>query len=321
MNYIYFDQWVYIGLLRAYKGESPEYPKYAEICKGIIDSSQKGINRYPFSLAHLEETIKRTNLSSRKELFKFIFDLSGFFTIRPWVQVINHEIRNAILKSLNVKPIDLSNYVFGNDLGHCFGCKGEISSKDPNKEIPEEIKNKINHAYKNSELMADALCTDQMMEYIEQIDQRNQELVDELEISRKIEYSNPDKNKRKDINDARFFLTVIQDEFIKALSEFNLDHTKFMNHIFSSKESAKTFMKSIPTAYTFQILNDARNQNFSRPIELNDFMDLAALSIAVPYCDVVVTEREWSNILNQKRIGELYSTKIIHRIEDLSEFI
>ena len=167
--------------------------------------------------------------------------------------------------------------------------------------------------------MAYALCTDQMIEYIEQINQRNQELVDELEISRKIEYSNPDKNKRKDINDARFFL-IIKDEFIKALFEFNLDYKKCMNHIFSSKESTKAFMKSIPTAYTFHILNDARNQNISHPIELNDFLDLAALSIAVPYCDVVVTERKWSNILNQKGIGELYSTKIIHRIEDLSEF-
>ena len=321
MNIIYFDQWVYIRLLRAYKGKSPEYPKYAEICKGIIESSQKGINKFPFSLAHLEETIKRNNLDSRKELYKFIFDLSGFFTIRLWVQVINLEVRNAILKSLNLKPIDLSNYVFGNELGHCFGSKGRIKSNDPNKEIPEEIQNKLNSALKDSELMADLLCTDQMIDYVEQIIQRDKDLADRLEILRKNEYSHPDKNKRKDINDARFFLTVIQDEFIKALLEFNLDYKKYINHIFSSKESAKAFLKSIPTAYTFHVLNDARNQNFSRPIEPNDLWDLGTLAIAVPYCDVVVTEREWSNILNQKRIGELYSTKIIHRIEDLSEFI
>ena len=321
MSIIYLDQWVYVTFLRTYKGLSPEYPKYAEICKGIIESSQKGINKFPFSIAHLEETLKRTKLSSRKELFKFIFDLSGFYTIRPWVQVINLEVRNAILKSLGGKPIDLSDSVFGNELGHCFGSKAEIKSVEPNKEIPEEIKDKLYSAYKDSELMAGALCTDQMIDHVEQLIQQNKDLTDKLEGLRKKEYSHPDKNMRKNISDARFFIEVIRDEFIKTVLESKLDFKRYTQHIFSSKESATAFLRSIPTAYTFHVLNDACNLNTSRPIEPNDLLDICTLAIAVPYCDVVVTEREWSNILNQKKIGELYNTKIIHRIEDLSEFI
>lgn len=321
MSIVYFDQWVFVNLLRTYQGKSPEYLKYAEICKRIIESSHNGINKFPFSLAHLNETIKRTKLSSRKELFKFIFDLSGFYTIRPWTQVINLEIRNAILKSLNVEATDLSDYVFGNELGHCFGSKAELKSIHPNKEVHEEIKEKIFNAYMNSELMSDALCQDKMIKYIESLIQQDTELARNLEDLRKKEYSHHDKKKRMDINDVRFFLSVIQDDFIRAIMEFKLDYKKYIEHIFSSKESANSFLRTIPTAYTFHVLNDARNLNASRPIEPNDLWDLGTLAIAVPYCDVVVTEREWSNILNQKKIGELYNTKIIHRIEDLSEFI
>lgn len=277
MSLIYLDQWVYVGLLRAYKGLSPEYPKYAEICKGIIESSHNGVNKFPFSLAHLNETIKRTKLSSRKELFKFIFDLSGFYTIRPWTQVINLEIRNAILKSLNLEPTDLSDYVFGNELGHCFGSKAELKSIHPNKEVPEEIKEKIFNAYRNSELMSDALCQDKMIDYIESLIQQDTELARNLEDLRKKEYSHPDKKKQMDINDARFFLSVIQDDFIRAIMEFKLDYKKYMQHILSSKESANAFLRTIPTAYTFHVLNDARNLNHSRPIESNDLWDLGTL--------------------------------------------
>ncbi len=67
--------------------------------------------------------------------------------------------------------------------------------------------------------------------------------------------------------------------------------------------------------------DNARDRNVSRPIEPNDLMDIGPLAIAIPYCDVVVTEREWSNILNDRMIGKLYNTKITHRIEDLADFI
>jgi hypothetical protein len=321
MSIIYLDQWVYVTFLRTYKGLPPDYPKYAEICKGIIESSQNGINKFPFSFAHLEETLKRDKLSSRKELFKFIFDLSRFYTIRTLASVIIElEVNNAIRKSLGGKPIDLSDRVFGNELCHCFGSKVEIKSVEPNKEIPEELKDKLYSACKDPELMADALCTYQMID-VKQSFQRNNDLADKLEELRKKEYSHPDKNMRKNISDARFLIDFIRDEFIKAVLEYKLDFKKYTQHIFSSKESTIAFLRSIPTAYTFHVLNDARNLNTSRPIEPNDFWDLCTLATAVPYCDVVVTEREWSNILNQKRIGELYNTKIIHRIEDLSEFI
>ena len=321
MSIIYLDQWVYVTFLRTYKGLSPEYPKYAEICKGIIESSQKRINKFPFSIAHLEETIKRTKLSSRKELFKFIFDLSRFCTIRTLDSgIIGLEVNNAILKSLGGKPVDLSDNVFGNELCHCFGSKVEIKSVEPNKEIPEELKDKLYSACKDPELMADALCTYQMTD-VKQLFQRNNDLADKLEGLRKKEYSHPDKTMRKNISDARFLIDFIRDDFIKVVLESKLDFKKCTQHIFSSKESTTAFLRSIPTAYTFHVLNDARNLNNSRPIEPNDFWDLCTLATAVPYCDVVVTEREWSNILNRKRIGELYNTKIIHRIEDLSEFI
>ena len=325
MSIIYLDQLVYINLLRTYKSRPTEDPEYEKICKRIIESSQKGNNKFPFSSVHFFETMKRSKLSSRKDLFKLIFDLSKFYAIRPWYQVINMEVRNAILKSLNVKPMDLSDYVFSDELFHFFGGKIEIKSNEPNKEIPEEIKEikkKLSFVFKDSEVMASALCMNQMI-FDEQFIQQNENLInliDKFEKLRKRDYRHPDKNMRKKISTAIFFKKLIQDEFIKVCSEFNLDSND-IKFIFPNKDSVEVFLKSIPTVYVFQFIYDILNQDRNHTIEPNDFWDLMSLAIAVPYCDVVVTERRWSNILNEKDIGDMYNTRIIHKIEDLSKFI
>jgi hypothetical protein len=322
MSIIYLDQWVYVELLRSYKGYSPEY---ATTCKRLIESAQNGVNTFPFSIAHLVETSKRAKLSSRKDLMKLIFDLSKFNTIRPWPQIIDLEIRNAILKSLNCDPYNVSSYVFGKELAHCIGGKVKIVSKTSGKsitEIPSEIEDGFYSALTDSDTMVNALCQDGIMEFIEQGIQEEKDLAKELEELRIEKYSHPDKKMRYKINTARFFITFIKDKFIKSVLEFEeLDPKEYIQYIFSSEESRYEFLKSIPTAYVFHILTYAQNQNSSRAIDPNDFWDIAALSIAVPYCDVVVTEREWANILNQKKIGDMYNTKIIHSIDDLSAYI
>ncbi|VVB97831.1 Uncharacterised protein [uncultured archaeon] len=322
MAIIYFDQWVYVTLLRSYKGSSPEYPKYAKICQGLIESSNDRTNKFPLSLSHLHETLKRNKLSSRKELFKFMFDLSKFSTIRPWTQVIDLEVRNAVLKSLGLKTENLSDFVFGDELVHCIGGIQEFESIDPNKKVPDEIKEKIIlDVFRNSELISDAFSKVKSIEHVDSFIQKNNELTQKLEVLRKKDYSNPDKKMRKNISDVRFFIEIIMDPIIKAATEFTFDSQKYTQQILSSRESTINFLKLIPTAYVFHILNEARNLNSSRPIEPNDFWDIATLAISVPYCDVVVTEREWANILNKNKIGELYNTKILHKIENLSEFI
>jgi hypothetical protein len=45
MAIIYLDQWVYVELLRSYKGLPPQYPKYAKICQDLIESSNDGTNK------------------------------------------------------------------------------------------------------------------------------------------------------------------------------------------------------------------------------------------------------------------------------------
>ncbi|MCJ7716146.1 MAG: hypothetical protein MUO54_06465, partial [Anaerolineales bacterium] len=189
-------------------------------------------------------------------------------------------------------------------------------------EIPEEIeeiKKKISSEFKDSEVMASMLCTNQTI-FDEQFFQSGQNFIDKLDKLRKQDYRHLDKNIRTKISNALVFKEFVQDEFVKVCSEYNLD-SSIVKSIFPNKNSVEVFLKSIPTVYVFQFLYDILDQDRNHTIESNDIWDLTFLAIAVPYCDIVVTERRWSNILNEKDIGEMYNTKIIHKIKDLSEFI
>lgn len=277
MAIIYLDQWVYINLLRSYKGSSPEYPKHAKICQALIESSNEGINRFPFSIAHLHEAQKRNKLSSRKELLKFMFDLSKFYSIRPWTQVINNEVRNAIRISLGLKTENLSDYVFSDDLFNIIGSKLElkVKSTDPNNEdeIKEnEIKEKIiRDVFKNSELISDDFSKEKRIELVDSFIKENEELTQKLEISKKKDYYHPDKKMRKNISDEIFFNDILKAPIIKICTEFKLDSQKYTQQILSSRESATNFFKLIPTAYVFHVLNESNNLNSNDTIEPNDF--------------------------------------------------
>lgn len=324
MAIIYFDQMVWINLLRCYRGKSPEYPKYKEICQKVIETSDSKKHKYILSVCHLIETQKRMNLDSRKDLFKFIFSNSKFNTIIPYTMMLDLEIRNAILLSLNKKSIDLSKTVFGEGMGHCFGKGGEptFKFKDGRGMVPNELKKNILSKLKDPQIMAEILSKKYGSNYIKKTLDRDEKLVEKLEEVRKKEYSHPNKDIRKNMANAIFLHHIIRDKLITEIINLNVENKeKYVKNTFSGKENIMNFLKTIPTAYTFHILNHARLSNKSRKIRANDLYDLGALSIAIPYCDVVVTEREWARILNEKGIGKLYSTKILYKMGDLKKIL
>ena len=59
------------------------------------------------------------------------------------------------------------------------------------------------------------------------------------------------------------------------------------------------------------------NKNGTRAWTRNDIYDIDALEAAVPYCDVVVTERYACRVMNQSGLADRFSTKVIRRLDNL----
>jgi len=302
MAIIYFDQRVWIDLLKSNKGIK-NYSDYQDIYNKVIETSNSEKHKYPVSACHIMETQKRSDHKSRYELLKFILETSKLNSIVTHSKILGLEVRNAILASLNIEMVDLSDKVFGNNLEHCFGQKN-TSFKD----------------IKDIDFLISIMDNPGRKSLVEETNERDKKLAESIEQFRVKILDHPDKHKRKDIAEAyehyHHYSKILTEEMMK-LGLFFED----IEHIFEDKTTYQSFWINAPSIHIFQIMDYARNSNISRKVRPNDLYDLQCISIASAYCDIVVTEREWANILNQNNIGELYKTEIVYKIEELRNLL
>ena len=58
-------------------------------------------------------------------------------------------------------------------------------------------------------------------------------------------------------------------------------------------------------------------RNATKPWTMNPIYDIDALSMAIPYCHVVVPDREMADLLSRSNTGPRHGTKIITTLSDL----
>lgn len=81
------------------------------------------------------------------------------------------------------------------------------------------------------------------------------------------------------------------------------------------------FLLALPTRRMNCELLRLRHRNPQQRWEENDLNDIGALSVAVPYCDVVVTERHWRGPIRDARLDEAYGTIVLHDLRELAPAI
>ena len=53
----------------------------------------------------------------------------------------------------------------------------------------------------------------------------------------------------------------------------------------------------------------------------NHVHDINALASTLPYCDVVVTDREMASFVHRAKLGERLDTTVLHSLEDLTRLL
>lgn len=81
---------------------------------------------------------------------------------------------------------------------------------------------------------------------------------------------------------------------------------------------ARALTDSMPSSDVAITLTTARHRSQSRWTS-NDIFDLDAMSVAVPYCDIVVTERSARHVLDQAGLGRRLGTKLLASLAELEE--
>lgn len=81
------------------------------------------------------------------------------------------------------------------------------------------------------------------------------------------------------------------------------------------------FLKAMPSRWVEKELRRIRQANPQKAWEGNDLWDVSALSIAIPHCDIVLTETIWTGMVNTGKVNRPSGTVVLKDLRQLPDLL
>lgn len=113
-------------------------------------------------------------------------------------------------------------------------------------------------------------------------------------------------DKLADVVMVREAIVELLDALLEALTYRGICDAKVL---FADEES-RNVVRSMPVSYVSALLKTEQHRNKSKLWVSNDIFDIDAMSLAVPYCDIVVTEKHRCHDLRLAKLESRMNTVI-----------
>ncbi len=326
MKYIYLDQNIWIelakGILQGSSGTKME-----RIINKMRAKIENGEWAFPLSLIHYIETSKRLNDRTRQELAGVMGYFSKNYTVAPFLVYKSDEFFVSLqyLDGLISDKLSMKNKIIKPDIANMFGMDFndfEITSELFVDDEKKSMKNDFLQFIKNNDMFSRSVANLSSEKNATNL-QKDAEFYAKYyeEARNQLHDAIRDKHKKYRYRGflLKYFMVMFDDELRLLHSnalEKNIDAI-FPKKTFKNYESTMNFLCAAPSFHvnatlTYEIMNDKH-----RKLSGNDYFDISFLSTAIPYCDVVVTERSWTSIAKKYKLDTTYDTKIFSKIDDL----
>jgi hypothetical protein len=121
------------------------------------------------------------------------------------------------------------------------------------------------------------------------------------------------RDRVRDVVSARYMAVELIDVLKEAVDAHGLDFAEIVDDI----DTARRLTDSMPSGDGWISLLTAVHRNPQSRWQPNDIFDFDALSVAIPYCDVVVTDRHACRLANAARLPQRLGTKVIPTLDQL----
>jgi hypothetical protein len=132
--------------------------------------------------------------------------------------------------------------------------------------------------------------------------------------------TDPDIRRRPlDAIAARQFIFDFPDQYAAACigAGFTNDREPFHD-----AEALTGFLMSLPSRHVAAMIQWHYLKDLARDWTINDLRDIAALSAAIPYCDIVVTDKKaWDAVVNRAHLDTKFRTPVLPRLDGLADLI
>lgn len=315
---VYLDQNKWIDLARAATGHPLGVP-FVPTLAALKEAADSNVARFPLSAAHYFETAKQHDVRRRKELAATMTRLAGTLRIAPPHAIVPSEIRAALIDVLHLPIVADHVELFGMGAAHAlaaptlkYTAPTEWGGQRLSRSVQQTLQGLVEPEFEEFLLagtMPEGIPDDRRLVLGNMRTLTDDRFVDGQEkVAKVIESLGKSR-----LNDVMLATAIadIMDPLQRAANDLGVS----VNEVLDSDLFA--LISRMPSRWVEMMLRRQRQANPQKAWEGNDLNDLTALAIAVPYVDVVVTERSWSAMLNAARVPERFGTLVTPNLQDL----
>ncbi|MGO4680190.1 hypothetical protein [Microbacterium sp. 2MCAF23] len=330
---VYLDMNVWVSMAR---GNSQGDQRWIAARSALEAAVSRGQAVVPLAVAHYLELWHRRDQRSREQVGALIRDLTGYATIPSPYLVRRREVR-ALVTQLAGAPgsFPSTTDLLGHGAGHAFGSPhgrfrfveslasaDNVVSEGSTVAPPDnwEALERSGPAWEWLQLVGtQAILASEGVERTPEHRHGTQHMQDELRLRESIirEPGTPAQLWDFLVADE---LKSLTDEINEIAAELDVDPNLFFSSGLLGRtgpESVHAFIAALPSAFTWATLRYRKHRDLTHPWEQHDWTDVSALSVAAPYCDVVITERRWAHMIEATGLAKRHGTRAGHGIAAL----
>lgn len=281
----------------------------------------------PLSSIHYTEVRENPRELRRTSVAAIMGELSDFLTLAPWELIVQEELALAVTDQWGVQRDIAVAPKFGYGFGFACGTPGQfrISGSDEfmtnlRQQVDEETI--LKWEAKMNRIAEDLVLQGVRIPNLNPFAARDQDQAELDRINRMVaNLKNRSDLRRRpyDLAAASQLTVEIQKQFVEEMrslrnSGFDITTKLEGNDV---KETLTTLINAMPSRRTSVAITKHYLQDLNHRWTINDIRDIRALSIAVPYCDVVITDRQVAHAIRSQGLDTAFNTTVTHALENI----
>jgi len=322
---VYLDLKDWVALAKARLGR-PESPQDTLAYEALRAATMAGEVIVPLTAATYMEVARISSLRQRTDLANVIAEISGFVTISGRSTVVEHQLRTALATRFGGPP-PAPFPVFGIGEPFAVGIQRTLVLRQKGGGPPDLPDKLIREIETTSRVMGEYTMlrgpAPEDLPALRALGYRPEEVakVEEARVNREKELAamlrdgTADRGRLGDLVHARYLYWELVDHLPAALQSYSIDIRDFFA---KGKEWLTALLDDIPSAAINIALTDKGFRNSYKKWTGNDIRDADAVSAAIPYCDIVITDKYVAAQLAKSPAVTRHGTRVLSRLSDLN---
>jgi hypothetical protein len=333
---VYLDLLHWIGLSKARAGHRNGYP-FRDALDACMSAVTRGDAVFPISDSIYFEVSKMASHRRRHDLRVVIEELSSFRVLMARHLIARHEVETLLDRLIGPSPTPINSMDYlATGVMRAVGLVGGIRIRDANG---EDVTDAARAAFPDGPEAFDRLIKDGELR-LERMALEGPTPDEEPELRRtgwnpQAAYASAERRAEQEREQAGRFDSDpgwrgerIRDvvtvwEYTVELSAMTTDgiiaRRADITRLFEGddRDAFRAAFDSMPSFDVAVSLKTALHRNPAHPWSPNDIVDIDALGSSVPYCDVVVTDKEAASHLRQTGVADRIGTVVRTNLDDL----